>query len=72
MARNGNPSFMKRQKEIQRTARAEAKRQARRARQQERSAERSAPEGADAGEAALDGLEPLDAPDLPDEESAAR
>jgi hypothetical protein len=40
MANTGRPSFLKRQKEQQRLARAEAKRQARRARKQERLTER--------------------------------
>lgn len=40
MANTGRPSFLKRQKEQQRLARAEAKRQARRARKQDRLTER--------------------------------
>ena len=44
MANTGRPSFLKRQKEQQRLARAEAKRQARRARKQDRIAEQDSPE----------------------------
>jgi hypothetical protein len=40
MANTGRPSFLKRQKEQQRLARAEAKRQARRARKQDRITDR--------------------------------